>query len=942
MTTPITGKNSPVTGKEEGELSTSDDEVQPMQTSTRSPLTEHISANTNIQRRQAGNGGSFIKPSDATPTKLTNPGGRIFETKQAIAAIHGKKFPVRGNNSNLVINFSDDDSGSESDCKGRTQTSKIQPKGTISGNRNPSTFSQTKLKGPRQIDIRAITKKALSTSTFSHAATSKVSNLSFAKEMKSNKYIHSSERTVSKDAQRPEQIVESNSNKLQDLKQQIALRESELKLKAAQPKKDAVNPKITPARRVSIISDDTRHLEPNEPPKKRLKVSGIDTSQPVIDYRVAASAAAPMNAPDIRKSLLPGVNANSSCKHLGSKSDEIVPPVIPQHTVEGNTSSSVLQKSTGKVNHYEGGRELETMKNVDRSVSSEQLLKIVNGNHQPCSNNSGLYNIPGSTTVPGHSQLDMLSLTNLEESLDKELEEAQERKRLFEIEERNALKVYRKAQRSLIEANARCAELYSKREILSAHYGSLIVRDSRLLWPSIHGENPETGFHFLNNSTGSIDLATKTDIAQHSQLESNHKYNSEYVGSHPPPHSRSGQNLGYSDLGASTSDGLPCGNKQTASRLCSPSSDANILPDDESFPVDHESTEGNPGHQKENIDQTLGNQNALLLEASLRSKLFDRLGMRAESRGGTCFNEETVIDRGDERDFGSEGTQRDNGSPFSEIYLHNDSLEPGANKLQGSPSEAPVERRSIEENSLNYQLSIDMESHRSSPENALLSSVALSGPLFRSTIYHLKVPGSSITSLGPEYILQNKTYSLYSDKRQCRSLTETIVYEKKIGFYTCNLKVDPSWPLCMYELRGRCNNDECSWQHFKDFSDDSLHQSLHDPDGRVGSSSHQKTHNSSKGSQILDSVFSPTYLVSLDTMKVDSWSYESVLAQRHGQIWCKHFSACLASSNSLYRNVPAKENEGRIVVLGNSKTYSSYFRIKHSLMVCLCFLFLIS
>jgi len=306
-----------------------------MQTSTRSPLTEHISANTNIQRRQAGkyyllyvtspwklplrqtpcfsfhcdlsgNGGSFIKPSDATPTKLTNPGGRIFETKQAIAAIHGKKFPVRGNNSNLVINFSDDDSGSESDCKGRTQTSKIQPKGTISGNRNPSTFSQTKLKGPRQIDIRAITKKALSTSTFSHAATSKVSNLSFAKEMKSNKYIHSSERTVSKDAQRPEQIVESNSNKLQDLKQQIALRESELKLKAAQPKKDAVNPKITPARRVSIISDDTRHLEPNEPPKKRLKVSGIDTSQPVIDYRVAASAAAPMNAPDIRKSLLPG------------------------------------------------------------------------------------------------------------------------------------------------------------------------------------------------------------------------------------------------------------------------------------------------------------------------------------------------------------------------------------------------------------------------------------------------------------------------------------------------------------------------------------------------------------------------------------------------------------------------------------------------------------
>lgn len=292
-------------------------------------------------------------------------------------------------------------------------------------------------------------------------------------------------------------------------------------------------------------------------------------------------------------------------------------------------------------------------------------------------NNSGLWNIPGNTTAPGHSQLDMLSLTNLEESLDKELEEAQERKRLSEIEERNALKVYRKAQRSLIEANARCAELYSKREILSAHYGSLIVHDSRLLWPSIHCENPETGFHFLNNSTGNIDLVNKTDIAQQTQLESNRRYDSEYGGGHPPPHSRSGQNLGSepcSDLGASTSDGLPCSSKQTASRLCSPSSDANILPEDESFPVDHESTKGNLGRQTEDVDQTLGNQkNALLLEASLRSKLFERLGMRADSRGGTCFNGETVIDRGDERDVASERTHRDDSSPLSEKYQHNDS-----------------------------------------------------------------------------------------------------------------------------------------------------------------------------------------------------------------------------------------------------------------------------
>lgn len=39
---------------------------------------------------------------------------------------------------------------------------------------------------------------------------------------------------------------------------------------------------------------------------------------------------------------------------------------------------------------------------------------------------------------------------------------------------------------------------------------------------------------------------------------------------------------------------------------------------------------------------------------------------------------------------------------------------------------------------------------------------------------------------------------------------------KDIGSYTNTVSVDPHWPLCMFELRGRCNNDECPWQHLKD------------------------------------------------------------------------------------------------------------------------------
>lgn len=55
-----------------------------------------------------------------------------------------------------------------------------------------------------------------------------------------------------------------------------------------------------------MVSGNGKQLEPNEPAKKRLKVGGYDTSQPVIDNRVPASTAAPMKAPGIGKSLLSG------------------------------------------------------------------------------------------------------------------------------------------------------------------------------------------------------------------------------------------------------------------------------------------------------------------------------------------------------------------------------------------------------------------------------------------------------------------------------------------------------------------------------------------------------------------------------------------------------------------------------------------------------------
>lgn len=51
--------------------------------------------------------------------------------------------------------------------------------------------------------------------------------------------------------------------------------------------------------------------------------------------------------------------------------------------------------------------------------------------------------------------------------------------------------------------------------------------------------------------------------------------------------------------------------------------------------------------------------------------------------------------------------------------------------------------------------------------------------------------------------------------------------------YSRSPAVDPFWPLCMFELRGKCNNDECPWQHVKDY-DDRNYQNQHSDNDDAG------------------------------------------------------------------------------------------------------------
>ena len=94
--------------------------------------------------------------------------------------------------------------------------------------------------------------------------------------------------------------------------------------------------------------------------------------------------------------------------------------------------------------------------------------------------NADLSNHIGQIGEGGHNTT-LVSLFEMEELQERELDDAQEQRRKCEVAEREALRAYRKAQRNLIEANERCAILRRKREICSAQVHGLIAENSSLV-----------------------------------------------------------------------------------------------------------------------------------------------------------------------------------------------------------------------------------------------------------------------------------------------------------------------------------------------------------------------------------------------------------------------------------------------------------------------------
>lgn len=289
--------------------------------------------------------------------------------------------------------------------------------------------------------------------------------------------------------------------------------------------------------------------------------------------------------------------------------------------------------------------------------------------------------------------MNVQSLVEMEESLDRDLEEAQEHRRRCEIEERNALKAYRKAQRALVEANARCSDLYRKRELYSAHMRTFIMGKSDLLCSSRQNDKVGIGLDYSNDvSDNMLLISSSNQLPEYDGLNPlGVGSNFQYLNSPPVQTSdrhANGQNVGSepcSEPDASTSEPLCRMGKTAADGVRTPSNDPNMSvdEDDEIFSSEHETIQPSFGcHRKTNdfgnVEKDVNmepsrklsidsSHESFLIEETLRSELFARLGTKHLSKNSrSCDNIHLTMERGTENDVSSEKTQTSLGNfPFS-------------------------------------------------------------------------------------------------------------------------------------------------------------------------------------------------------------------------------------------------------------------------------------
>ncbi|MCD9642621.1 hypothetical protein HAX54_029505 [Datura stramonium] len=545
------------------------------------------------------------------------------------------------------------------------------------------------------------------------------------------------------------------------------------------------------------------------------------------------------------------------------------------------------------------------------------------------------WNFRDKPNISGSSSIDLQPLLNLEELQDKELEEAQEYRRKCEIEERNALKSYRKAQRALLEANARCSHLYSRREQYSAQLRDLMMGNPNLLLSC--GSPDETGIGVQEHYNLASDPCSEPDcIAFKSHKEDN----------------------GANDMCSPSEEFNMSQNEDEGTFLFKDKSPENHL--------DYQGKEKSRVDMDKNMNNALEGQSAmdtsqdsLLLEASLRSQLFERLRMRtlcqnenpqespeavAEGRtennklvGGVVIDDRLCSDSERENEP-QQGSDLQGCGMMSTMFKMPAEVDHQCNNEKfGSKSASP-----------SSYICLDSCITTGDDKSQLASSVTFSYPILKSAIIDLKVSDGDLRKSQ----IRNSIVQTSHDQAEDNFGSSTIpgisssvsveaasvdLIGSKSGSYSCNFSIDPLWPLCIFELRGKCNNPECSWQHVRDYSSGSGMEVTLDNDDKVGSPAQGQISSTKRTlTKSLDclGLAPPTYLVSLDVLKADLQSCKSILSHEYGQLWVKCFSLSFVLSSQLPTDLPVDERlfhgaNARVEVQGGWNRQSLYFQSRN-------------
>jgi Putative zinc-finger domain len=458
------------------------------------------------------------------------------------------------------------------------------------------------------------------------------------------------------------------------------------------------------------------------------------------------------------------------------------------------------------------------------------------------------------------------SLLQQEDAQDRELEQAQKLRRRLEREGREAFKAYRKAQWALFEANEKCNLLQKKRDLLSSQVNSLLenLSTNNTPWPLCWHDPRETPSdqladrfrvavtHNDNREEGQMTDSTNTkDQLEEAALSDVDKRGSPSGNSSPQDYEALEASL-RSELVARYRNKAPLNSTKSVERdvIDQPS-----IETQEILSISHNETQASPS-----------GTTPIIHTVSISPSV---AGKNLPSKDSTESNEERMVDQEnlfprDVTNQSSNNTQENitssrnetQGSPCgASPIVHPVCISPsvGCINLQSQNSTQSADEKLVNQENLPFgkpQESIP-QFPNVSRELPLLVNVSTSNstsvsltesnqtPLEFITELTIKEPGENITHTPSKFTSELTVSPFVMPSPTVRNAC--VHFKRVVNSYDANNaiyegvdivneleqarddtgvsgpQVDPFWPFCIFELRGRCNDEECRWQHVKDF-----------------------------------------------------------------------------------------------------------------------------